>query len=392
MSPPPASIRRRGFADGAPSRSARQGQNNLSLPRTSCPTCRKSAHPLASSKMAAFSAWARSNKCCAMAALFAAFASGWPPRMRRWARGFPPAPAWRMCALRPDAADFSFSGGDAELADLVRALVNLASPSAPCTNFPRNSKNCICGFRARKHHEPGGAPSRSNPQRPHPTSPQAHARRRRNLRRGVHRRLHLVQPSPEPKNLLEFLLGAQATALTIGGGIYCLLSIHREKDLNTFRLPAHYASYASRTCPRQALWRSLPDVFHRVVPGADYIHRGRALSPECHDVSLDVCNPSFEFNRLARFGALDFAARAARCFRRSDIFFLLLVLISWLLHGNVGSSMLGLTASVPYYVTRFPISPTAEIPGTLHRCPRGKICYSARRFRMFWSSHPLLRP
>jgi hypothetical protein len=38
----------------------------------------------------------------------------------------------------------------------------------------------------------------------------------------------------EPKNLLEFLLGAQATALTIGGGIYCLLSIHREKDLNTF--------------------------------------------------------------------------------------------------------------------------------------------------------------
>ncbi len=34
--------------------------------------------------------------------------------------------------------------------------------------------------------------------------------------------------------LLEFLLSVEVTVLTIGGGIYCLQSVHREKELNTF--------------------------------------------------------------------------------------------------------------------------------------------------------------
>jgi hypothetical protein len=37
-----------------------------------------------------------------------------------------------------------------------------------------------------------------------------------------------------PRELLDFFLYSQITLLILGGGIYCLQSIHREKELNTF--------------------------------------------------------------------------------------------------------------------------------------------------------------
>jgi hypothetical protein len=37
-----------------------------------------------------------------------------------------------------------------------------------------------------------------------------------------------------PEDLLGFLLAAEVTLLAVGGAIYCLQSIHREKELNTF--------------------------------------------------------------------------------------------------------------------------------------------------------------
>jgi len=36
------------------------------------------------------------------------------------------------------------------------------------------------------------------------------------------------------RNLFQLVLGLQIVALLIGGGLYCLQSVHREKDLNTF--------------------------------------------------------------------------------------------------------------------------------------------------------------
>ncbi len=138
-----------------------------------------------------------------------------------------------MCARGRTRRISHSCGSDAELAELVRALVELATRSARARNFPRNSKNCICGFRARKHREPRDAlPEATRNARIQLA--QAHARRRRHLRRGVHRRLHLLQPSSSVQGSAQFLLFTHATALAVGGGIYCLLSIHREKDLNTF--------------------------------------------------------------------------------------------------------------------------------------------------------------
>jgi len=40
--------------------------------------------------------------------------------------------------------------------------------------------------------------------------------------------------SMTPGNLFGVILTLQIVALLIGGGIYCLQSVHREKDLNTF--------------------------------------------------------------------------------------------------------------------------------------------------------------
>ena len=50
--------------------------------------------------------------------------------------------------------------------------------------------------------------------------------------------LHLpsryFSPAEEARNLLLVIVTLQIVALLIGGGIYCLQSVHREKDLNTF--------------------------------------------------------------------------------------------------------------------------------------------------------------
>ena len=47
---------------------------------------------------------------------------------------------------------------------------------------------------------------------------------------------HTGSPSriDDARNLLQVTLSLQIVALLIGGGIYCLQSVHREKDLNTF--------------------------------------------------------------------------------------------------------------------------------------------------------------
>lgn len=47
---------------------------------------------------------------------------------------------------------------------------------------------------------------------------------------------HTGRPSSigDARNLFEVILTLQIVALLIGGGIYCLQSVHREKDLNTF--------------------------------------------------------------------------------------------------------------------------------------------------------------
>jgi hypothetical protein len=45
---------------------------------------------------------------------------------------------------------------------------------------------------------------------------------------------YLYSPSRDPKDLLSFLVNVAVTALAVGGGIYCLQSIHREMELNTF--------------------------------------------------------------------------------------------------------------------------------------------------------------
>ena len=41
-------------------------------------------------------------------------------------------------------------------------------------------------------------------------------------------------PNVAGQDLLEFTFGIQIAALLIGGGLYCLQSVHREKELNTF--------------------------------------------------------------------------------------------------------------------------------------------------------------
>ncbi len=45
---------------------------------------------------------------------------------------------------------------------------------------------------------------------------------------------YAYSPSRNPRDLLSFLVNVAVTALAIGGGIYCLQSIHREVELNTF--------------------------------------------------------------------------------------------------------------------------------------------------------------
>jgi hypothetical protein len=45
---------------------------------------------------------------------------------------------------------------------------------------------------------------------------------------------YLYSPSRDPRDLLSLLVNVAVTALAVGGGIYCLQSIHREVELNTF--------------------------------------------------------------------------------------------------------------------------------------------------------------
>ena len=116
--------------------------------------------------------------------------------------------------------------------------------------------------------------------------------------------------------MFEFLLSTGIVILTIGGGIYCLQSIHREKDLNTFDYQR-----VTRLTPLELTLGKLfgaPSLLYFIALCLLPITLvGVPIgSPKHFDDIVGLRNLAFGLNRLARFRALDFLACGARRRRR----------------------------------------------------------------------------